>query len=212
MRVALSSTTVESYLPEIRQIFSFLEMELFEYSEKREKKDFLTLFYLGKEMGTVRLDHAVTILEQWFRGTPFTVENLGIKKSDPTVPWSNVVDIIEEKLIEFANRAPLIELTLTSSGHISRTIGNVTLSHDFEGDSKKVDLLNFLANHNGFIGVDEICLRIDCKSTGALNVMKKSINDILGVKLQLPKTKELIEGRRGSGYQVDPLYNVVTIR
>lgn len=48
MRVALSSTTIESYLPEIRRIFTFLEMELFEHSEKLEKKDFLTLFYLGR--------------------------------------------------------------------------------------------------------------------------------------------------------------------
>lgn len=212
MRVALSSITIESYLPEIRRIFTFLEMELFEHSERLEKKESLILFYLEKEIPLLRLMHAIAILGQWLQGTKFGIENMAIKKLDPSARWVEVVDILEEKLMEFANQAPVIELILSPNGRVTRKIGETTLSHDFEGDSMKVDLLKLLAVESRFVSPKDICRRIDCKNTKALSTMKKTINDVLQVKLQLPKKKDFIEGKRGPGYRIDALYNLVVVR
>lgn len=212
MRATLSKTTVESYLPEIRRIFTFLEMELFEHAERLEKKEALILFYLEKEMPWLRLMHAVAIVGQWLQGTKFGIENLSIKKLDPSVRWEELLEILAEKLMELANQTPVIELVLSLDGRVTRKIGETSLSHDFEGDSMKVDLLKLLATESGFVPSTVICRRIDCKNTKALSTMKKTINDVLQAKLQLPNKTDLIEGKRGPGYRIDPLYNLVVIR
>lgn len=214
MRNTVSSLAIESYLPDIRRIFSFFEMELLEHQEALEKRQSLYLFLLEKEIPIIRLVHAGTILNSWLEGTQFSVVRLEIRKTDPSAQWADMFDIIEEKLLSLVNQVPLIELTLSSDGHISRMIGKHELSHDFEGDSKKVDLLKVLSAHNGFMDTIDCLRRLGDISPRALSDMKKKINDALRVNLKLPKDedKDVIVNKRSTGYRINGLYNVVSVR
>lgn len=205
----LSPITIDANLPAIRRIFTALQVDLFQYPQLDAKTQ-LRVWFLEKELGLLNLMHAMRIIGTWLDGTPFRADKVHFEKSDPKAKWDDLLEIIEAHLMERANDTRLIEIVLHPSGRAERGINGNLYTHDFEGDGQKADLLRLLANHDGYMDLKTVCKSIGCSSVKSLNLTKKNINDALRANLKLPKSEDVIVSKRGSGYAINPIYNIIT--
>lgn len=114
-----------------------------------------------------------------------------------------------QKILEYQNDVPVIVLTLSRNGRITRSVDGTTFEHDFESDGFKKEILFMLLENNDHVPTSEIKRRTGSKSIESVSKTIAAINTILKIKLQLPTKGKVIESKRASGYRLNPLYNIV---
>lgn len=207
-----SPRTVREYLPAINSIYALLEVDIHRYPEL-ENKEVLDVIGLEKSLGVSKLSYSMAIIDNWFQGTDFEVErHLSIRKH-PTARWSDFIRIFDAKILEHQNTIPVIVLTVSKSGHVTRTLDQQVFEHDFEKDSQKVLLLQHLADQEtkDYVSTDDIRHVIGAKTNAVVNKAVEAVRTALESKLKLPPNNPIIDSKRGSGYRIDPLYSIVLV-
>lgn len=90
-----------------------------------------------------------------------------------------MLKILNAKILEYQNDVPIIVLTLSRSGRITRALDDNTFEHDFESDGFKKEILFALIENDGYVPTKEIKQRIGSKSTGSVSKTIASINTVL---------------------------------
>lgn len=168
--------------------------------------------FLEKEFGSSRLRYATMLIGIWLQGTKFVERGFAFFREDDTAKWSEMINVIHAKILEYHNDVPLIALTLSSSGRMTREVNGSVLTHDFEGDSLRIGMLKLLPNDGEYIKTELIRSIIESKSAASVSKMVEATNAISSKKLQLPKGRDLIESKRGLGYRINPIYNLVIVK
>lgn len=208
----LSRRSIKAYLPVIEAIYASLEVSYRAHTERIEQFQSLRLIHLERQFGTGRLLEAGDVISVWLRGSPFKVEALHIHKLNPSAKWADFFTILDKKITEYQNGDAVIELTITDTGHTVRVINGKELVYDFAGDGKKKELLfHLLERGDGFAQNAQIQNIIKSKSKDSVAKTIGKINLALGSALQLPQEKHIIESKRGSGYRINPIYNLIRV-
>jgi hypothetical protein len=151
------------------------------------------------------------LAHEWLNGSDFTTRHFYLQKKDKSAKWADMIAILNAKILEYQNDTPVIVLSVSRSGRITRTIDGTVLEHEFESDGFKKDILFMLHEHDGYMPTREIQKRLGSKSAESVSKTIAAINTVLRIKLQLPKKQDVIESKRASGYRLNPLYNIVII-
>jgi len=204
---ALSPRTIEVYLPALRKVYSSLQVFLAAHPEP--ESEWLRFSYLENEFGSSHLFHVSHLLSVWLKDSPFKMQHFFIWKKDKSTKWVDFFSILDRKLVEYENGFPVIALSIDRHGRMTREIGGQTLTHDFETDGQKKEIIFLLIGRRDFMKTAEIQDSVGAKSIASVEKTLKAINSVLKRKLQLPDSKKLIESKRGSGYRIDRIYNVV---
>jgi surfactin synthase thioesterase subunit len=146
----------------------------------------------------------------WLEGTSFEIRSHGyFAKKNAKAKWSQLVQILYAKLLEFHNGAPLIVLGLSRSGRIARQVADQILDHEFEEDGLKPTILRLLIGQEDYVPTKEIKKHVESRSKESVSKTIGSVNSMLRTKLQLPKNQSVIDSKRGQGYRINPFYNLV---
>ncbi|MBY0473104.1 HTH domain-containing protein [Patescibacteria group bacterium] len=202
-----SRHAIAEYLPEIKGICASIEVELSKHDLDRLTE--LQPLPAIEQYGRSKVVYAMMLVHEWLSGSAFTTHHVYLQKKDKSAKWADMIAILNAKIIEHQNDAPVIVLSISRSGRITRTIDGTALEHEFDSDGFKKDILFMLHEHDGYIPTRDIQKRIGAKSTEVVSKTIAAINTVLHTKLQLPKKQDVIESKRGSGYRLNPLYNVV---
>ncbi len=203
-----SRITITEYLPIVKSIFASFEVQD-KANVGMEKMNSLRVDYLEREFDGSKLLHAMRMLNIWLEGSVFKAGPFHFTRSNNEVPWSEMLKIIESRIIEYSNGAPVIVLTLASSGRITREVNGVSLKCDFAADKLKLQILTWLPEDGEYVKTQRLMGFIGSKSAVSLSKMVGKINDDTQSKLQLPKNQLLIDSKRSSGYRINPVYNLV---
>lgn len=206
-----SRITVIEYLPVIKAIFASFEVQDKHFKGNKDAQR-LSVNYLEKEYGMSKLGHAMRLIGIWLEGSNFKVEMFHFIKMNPDAEWSEMLAIIEAKIMEYSNDVPIIVLTLSSSGRITREVNGSVFTLDFGSDKFKARILQWLPDNSAYIKVHQLTGFIESTSDSSVRKLIGQINDSAQSKLQLPKEKSLIEGKHGSGYRINPIYNLVRLK
>jgi len=210
MEEKLSKRTIEQYLPVLKAIYASFEVQIKTY-DSLDKKDRLQFFYMEKEFSVSQLLHAGNILHLWLEGSDFDCEKLYFLKSNTNARWIDFIKIFDKKLDEYRDDPNIIEISLSADGVISRQINGKEFSHDFKNDGLKTQIIILLTNSSNYTTTTEIQRVTKSKNIKSLSEAIRRINELTEQKIKLPKNKNLIISKRGSGYKINPLYNVITI-
>ncbi len=210
MEQQLAHRTVEHYLPILQAIVASLEVSC-ATDDKLESRTSLHFLYLEKEFGFSKLLHATHLLEVWLKGSNFEMQPLRILKKDKSVKWADLFTLLNEKMTDYHNGNPVIEISIARNGHTVRQVGTQQLVHDFGSDGNKKEILTRLAKVGDFIKTEDIQKMIGSKSVESVAKTIRAINAVLRMKLQLPQKQKLIDAKRGSGYRINPIYNVICL-
>lgn len=202
-----SRHTIAEYLPEIKGICASLEVEM----AKHDLDGLLQLQPLPaiEQYGRSKIVYAMMLVGEWLKDSPFSTHSVYLKKNDKGAGWADMLSILNTKILEYQNDVPVIVLTFSRSGHITRTIDGTTLEHNFESDGFKKEILLILRENDSYVQTKDLKQRTGSKSTESVAKTIAAINSVLKAKLQLPTKEKIIESKRASGYRLNPLYNIV---
>jgi len=207
----LTGLTISEYLPFIKKLYAELEVQILSPECDLEKTDRLFMDYLRDDFGITNLLHILDICGMWLQESPFGVQHYKFFRKDHDIPWSKMLGIIFSKISEHANQVPIICMTLSSNGEIVREIYGTKLSRAFKKGSLKVDILSFLAKESDYVPVKKIQESIKSRSSFSIRKIIFNINQETENDLSLPATQPLIINHRGSGFRINPIYNIVLI-
>ena len=211
METKLARRTVENYLPILRAIYASLDVSVATASQL-ESRDDLHFFYLEKEFGTSNLLHTTHLLEFWLKDSPdFEMKPMMFHKKNKHAKWADLFKLLDEKITEYQNGVPVIEVGIHRNGRIVREFMGQKLVHDFGTDGLKKEIIFYLVERGDFVRTEEIQKIIGSKSIESVAKTILSINTILRTKFQLPQKHKFIDSKRGSGYRVNPVYNVIRL-
>jgi hypothetical protein len=205
----ISPITVKHHLEAIQAIYSTLEISINKYPDS-DKRETLRVSYLEEEFGISKLFHAMNLISFWLQGTDFVAKEFNFFKTKPDARWRSMLDIIHGKISEFTSEVGTTELLLSRDGTLSRSIGGAVFKHEFEG-KMQLDFINLLCETNDYIQTKTICAEIGSSNEHALNIMKKTINNVLTAKLQLSPMEHFIDSKRGLGYRINPRYRAIMV-
>ncbi|OFX81536.1 MAG: hypothetical protein A2X20_06210 [Bacteroidetes bacterium GWE2_40_15] len=208
MENKFSPITMEEYVPVIKRIFTFLQIKLHEYPEL-EERDSIRLIGLEPEIPLKKIISALSIVKTWIEEIPIQTEKFLFRKTDPSAKWSDLLETMEIYLTEYENKAGFIDITITQPGVIKRKINGIFYECSFENTGKAIKLIRYLVNRNQFTKIVIIYHGIGCKNAKALSELKRTVNETLCKKLNLPKRFEFIVHKRGSGYMINPSLNII---
>lgn len=204
-----SRHTIAEYLPEIKGICASVEVEM----SKHDLDGLSEIQPLPaiEQYGRSKIVYAMMLIHEWLNDSNFTTRHFYLQKKDKSAKWTDMLAILNTKILEYQNDAPVIILSLSRNGRITRTVDGTILEHDFESEGLKKEILYTLYEHDGYMQTREIQKRIRSKSTESVSKTIAAINTVLRSKLQLPKEHDVIESKRGSGYRLNTLYNIVIV-
>ena len=211
MKPPYSSRTIREHLPTLNSIYACFELDVQRYPQL-EDHEYLRVIQMEKDYSFPKLGYAMGVLENWLQGSDFYVKSHFFVYKKEGARWEDFLKIFDAKMLEHQNSIPIIVLVLTSSGRITRNLEGVLLQHDFE-EGQKLTLIQFLAGREDakHVSTEEIQKIVGAKTTAVVNKAVDSVRTILESKLKLPPTKPIIDNKRGSGYRIDPMYNVVLV-
>lgn len=211
MKPPYSARTVREHLDTLNSVYACFELDVQRYPQL-EEHEYLRVIQLEKDYSLPKLGYAMGVLENWLQGTDFRVDRHFFVYKKEGAHWEDFLKIFDAKMLEHQNNVPVIVLVLTSSGRITRNLEGVLLQHDFE-EGQKLTLLKYLAGREDakYVPTEEIQEVIGAKTTAVVNKAIDSVRTVLESKLKLPPNKVLIDNKRGSGYRLDPMYNVVLV-
>jgi len=166
---------------------------------------------MEREFTFSNLLHAGNILHIWLEGSDFDCDNVNFIKLNKDAKWIDFIKLFDKKLNEYKDSPSIIEISLSPEGIISREINGKQYKHDFKNDGLKTKIINFLANKFGYMQTSEIQKFTKSINTKSLSEAVRQINAVMEQGLKLPKSQNLILSKRGSGYKINPLYNIITI-
>ncbi len=204
-----SRHTIAEYMPEIKGICASIEVEL----SKHDLDGLTQLQPLPaiEQYGRSKIVYAMMLVHEWLNGSAFTTHHVYLQKKDKSAKWADMIAILNAKILEYQNDTPVIVLSVSRSGRITRTIDGTVMEHEFESDGFKKDILFMLHEHDGYMPTEDIRKRLGSKSAAAVSKTIAAVNSVLRTRLQLPKKQDVIESKRGSGYRLNPLYNIVIV-
>lgn len=202
-----SRNTVTEYLPEIKGICASIEVEM----SKHDLDGLSELQPLPaiEQYGRSKIVYAMMLVNEWLKGTSFGTHVIFLQKKDKDAKWADMLAVLNAKILEYQNDIPVIVLTLSRNGRITRTVDGTIFDHSFESDGFKKDVLFMLHEHEGYVPTRDIQKRLGSKSAESVSKTIAAIGSVLRTKLQLPKKQDVIESKRGSGYRLNPMYNIV---
>ncbi|MCR4328472.1 MAG: hypothetical protein NUV53_03050 [Patescibacteria group bacterium] len=211
MDTPLTRRTVETYLPVLRAIYASIEVSVTTAS-RLENRDDLYFFYLGKEFGTSNILHTTYLLKLWLKDSrDFEMRPMMFHKKNRKAKWVDLIKLLDEKITEYHDGVPIIEVGIHRNGRVVREFMGQKLIHDFGSDGLKRKVVSYLAGRGSFTKTPEIQKYIGSKSTESAVKAIRSINSTLRLRLQFPKKQKFIDSKRGSGYGINPIYNVVLL-
>lgn len=201
-----SRHTIAEYFPEIKGICACLEVEMARHD--LDKLSQLQPLPAIEQYGRSKIVYAMMLINEWLEGSSFKTHVYFLQKTDKNARWADMLKILNTKILEHQNDASIIVLHLYRNGRITRSIDDAILDHDFESGLKK-EILITLLEEEGYMKTKDIQKRTGSKSTEVVSKTIAGINGILRIRLQLSKDQDVIESKRGSGYRLNPVYNVV---
>ncbi len=202
-----SRHTIAEYLPEIKGICASIEVEMAKHDLDRLPQ--LQPLPAMEQYGRSKIVYALMLIHEWLEGSAFTTTHFHLQKKDTNAKWADMLQILNAKILEHQNDVPVIVLTLSRSGRITRTVDGATFEHDFKSDGFKKDILFMLDENDGYVQTRDIQKRLGSKSAASVPKTTAAINTALRTKLKLPKKQDVIESKRVSGYRLNPLYNII---
>lgn len=210
MESKFTRPTTNHFLPMIQKILAMLEVEVVRYPELDKKNEIMVMHQETDPAGQRQITYSLMLMATWLEGTPFEIRSHGyFAKKNVKAKWSQLVQILYAKLLEFHNGAPLIVLGLSHSGRIARQVADQILDHEFEEDGLKPAILRLLVGQEDYVPPEEIKKIIKSKSKESVSKTIGSVNATLRTKLQLPENQSVIGNKRGRGYRINPFYNLV---
>ena len=212
MEPPFSPRTIREYLPILSSVYASLEIDV-QRHPALDDRDYLQTFLSEATFGNSKTNYAMGILNNWLQGTDFKVDNFRVIHKKEGARWADFIRIFDAKIVEHQNDVSIIALVMTKDGRVTRTLGEVFLQHDFEKGSQKQLLLQHLAESRNHDYVPTEILRnvIQAKTTQVTSKVVEEIRSNLASSLRLPLSRPIIESKRGSGYRIDSLYNVVPV-
>ncbi|MFA6896851.1 MAG: hypothetical protein WCQ96_01040 [Patescibacteria group bacterium] len=208
MEQQISRRTVKQCLPVINAVYAFFEVQIVAY-ENLEKKDELCFFHLEKDFGIPKLLSVGYIFGEWLEGSDFICNKLCIVKTNKKAKWLDFIRLLDKKINGYKVDTNIIEISLASNGMIFRNINGMRYSYDFKNDGLKKRIIAFLAEQNDFVQTAAIQKYVKSTNVKSFSDAVGQINSIMEQKLKLPKAQNLIKSKRGSGYRINPLYNII---
>jgi len=169
--------------------------------------DRLQLGHLEKEFGISKITHATNIINLWLQGSSFEATPYFLKKKNNEARWEEMLELLHSKMANTG--VGVIEITLTTSGKISRDVGGQTLSHEFEKDRMRVSIIHHLSEATDFVSTNKLCELMESKNNKSILKTIPAINSALEV-LHLPQP--LIETKRGTGHRINPAYHLIVLK
>ncbi len=194
----------------IREICAAIEVELVKYGELLDKHDTLRFFPLMDKHGSTAFSYALTIMNDWLEESKFKVDKFWFAKIDPAAKWPDMLHVLRTRLAKYhTDTAPLIEVTLSSAGTITREVAGEKLTHDFGQNGLKPRILKLLSFEYDFTPTEQIKEKTKSESVESVSKTIKAINTAIRLKLHL---NNFIESKRGSGYRINTKYDLIPIR
>ncbi len=91
---------------------------------------------------------------------------------------------------------------------LNRSIEGKCFSYDLTEDGKRKKLLDTLLDRDAYVKTGELSKILKCPSNPAVAKMVQTFNEYAQHALHLKKVK-LIEGKKGSGYRINPKIHIV---
>jgi hypothetical protein len=211
MKPLYSARTIREHLPTLNSIYACFELDVQRYPQL-DDQEYLRVIQLEEEYNLPKLGYAMAVLDNWLQGSDFGVQRHFFVYKKDGAHWDDFLKIFDAKMLEYQNERPIIVLTLSKSGRITRNMEGTLFHHDFE-KGQKLLLLQYLVaqEDSNYVPTGEIQKVVGAKTTAVASKAVESIRTILELKLKLPPTKPIIDNKRGSGYRLDPMYNVVFV-
>lgn len=96
----------------------------------------------------------------------------------------------------------------TKNGSLQRYIGGKCFPYDITENSKRKKLFETLLNRRGYVSTKELMIILSCPSSLAVAKIKQTFNNHASDALRLNKKTELIQGKKGSGYRINPKIHI----
>lgn len=202
-----SRHTIAEYLPEIKGICAAIEVEM----AKHDLDGLMQLQPLPaiEQYGRSKIVYAMMLVNEWLKGTPFKTHAYFLQKNDKNARWADMLKVLKAKILEYQNDVSVIVLSLSRSGRITRTVDGTVFEHNFESDGFKKEILMALLENDGYVPTGDLKRRVGSKSVESVSKTIAAINNVLKAKLQLSPNEKVLESKRGSGYRLNPSYNIV---
>lgn len=205
MTRTITLETFQIYRPILMEILADIEMRL-KHPESINRRPHLDYLSKTNHHDAYMVAQALDLIKDWTIAHGYTFESYRIHKplgSD----WSQLYQIMKDKINEYTPHPVMVPTTdgpvllKLSHGRISRTKGDLHLSHDFDG--QKIKILHALCNGN-FVSSKKLKEYVGSNTVESLSETIRVINTVLAVKLELPKGKKIIDSKRGFGYRINP--------
>lgn len=142
----------------------------------------------------------------------------------PTIVHSEVVqyrrpveyDILEElqemnknhKQLYASQESNNVIIYDTKSGSLDRNLGGKCFSYDLTESGKRKKLLDTLLYRDSYVQTKELEDILSCPSSQAVAKIVQTFNDYAINTLRLDKKTKLIQGKKGSGYRINPKIHI----
>lgn len=125
-------------------------------------------------------------------------------------------DILEELQELNKNHKRLISSSQDSNviiydrgnGSLDRHLGDKLFSYDLTENGKRKKLLETLLDRDAYVQTKDLQKILSCPSSQAVAKMVQTFNDYAINTLRLPKKTKLIQGKKGSGYRINPKIHI----
>ncbi|MCC6323497.1 hypothetical protein IT400_01755 [Candidatus Nomurabacteria bacterium] len=94
------------------------------------------------------------------------------------------------------------------NGSLDRHLGDKLFSYDLTENGKRKKLLETLLDRDAYIQTKDLQKILSCPSSQAVAKMVQTFNDYAINTLRLPKKTKLIQGKKGSGYRINPKIHI----
>jgi hypothetical protein len=94
------------------------------------------------------------------------------------------------------------------SGTLDRNLGGKIFSYDLTANGKRKKLLDVLLERKTYIQTKDLEAILSCPSSQAVAKIVQTFNDYAINTLRLQKKTKLIQGKKGSGYRINPKIHI----
>ncbi len=96
----------------------------------------------------------------------------------------------------------------TNNGSLDRHLGGKLFSYDLTENGKRNKLLETLLNRDVYVQTKDLQRILSCPTSQAVAKIVQTFNDYAINTLRLPKKTKLIQGKKGSGYRINPKIHI----
>ncbi len=96
----------------------------------------------------------------------------------------------------------------TQGGSLDRNLGGKCYSYDLTENGKRKKLLDTLLNNDSYIQTKDLQKLLSCPTSQAVAKIVQTFNDYAVNTLRLDKKTKIIQGKKGSGYRINPKIHI----